>query len=337
MLRPFVLLAALALTAPAGAQVLPSFGGDRAGTAGFQFLKIPVDPRAAALGQNVAAHASDASALFWNPALAAQGGRAEAALAHTRYFADVQMTYAAGYTSLRRSPVGPLTLGLSLHALDSGAMNVTDEFNPDGTGQTFRLVDLAVGLTAAQALTDLFSYGVTARYVREATAGVTAQTALADLGVFYRVGETGVQLGVAIRNFGVTDAVPAGRLERRGQDGQTVTETEFAGLAPPTTFLLAASYRPLRASREHDLVLAAQLSNPNDNAERLGAAAEYTWNGLLTLRGGYQFGVDEASLPSAGLGLRVPGLGPEVRLDYGYNQLDRLGAVHRVGVNVRLD
>lgn len=338
-MRLFLSLAALGLAAglaPARAQVLPSFGEERRGTSGFQFLKIPADPRSAALAETVGAHATDATALVWNPALAARGGRTEAAAAHTRYHAGITMTYAGAYSRFERTPLGEVTLGLSLHALDSGQMAVTDEFNPDGTGQTFGLTDVAVGVTLAQALTDLFSYGVTAKYVRESTVGVSTAAALVDLGVAYRVGETGVQIGVAIRNFGVADATPAGSLDRRTLGG-TVTETEFAALRPPTAFLLAASYRPAFATALHDVQFAAQLSNPNDNAERLGGAVEYTWNGLLTLRGGYQFGVDEASAPAFGAGLRVPGVGPDVRLDYGFNRLDRLGSVHRIGLAVRLD
>ena len=56
----------------AEAQLLPSFGRDRAGTSGYQFLKIPVDARSASMSQTVASNASDVSSLFWNPAMAAQ-------------------------------------------------------------------------------------------------------------------------------------------------------------------------------------------------------------------------------------------------------------------------
>ena len=37
-----------------------SFGQDRAGTEGFQFTKIPVDPRSAAMGNSNMADAMDA-------------------------------------------------------------------------------------------------------------------------------------------------------------------------------------------------------------------------------------------------------------------------------------
>lgn len=329
--RLITILLLLAGAVSARAQILPAFGEDRAGTSAFQFLKIPVDPRGAALGETSVSNAGDASALFWNPALAAQGGRTEVGVASAAYFADVALHYVAGY-----SQVGPVTLGVSLQALDSGDMPVTTEFSgPEGTGETFRLVDVAAGLTVSQALTDLFSYGVTAKYVRESVAGVSTQAGLLDLGVFYKIGETGVQLGVAIRNFGF-ESNPSGSIDRITLEGPT-TETVFNGAEPPTTFMLGASYRPFAQSGRHDLVLSGQLTNPNDNAERYNIGAEYTWNDLLSLRAGYRFGVDEARLPSVGAGLLVPGIGPGVRIDYGFTNLERLGSVHRVGINLSFE
>ena len=337
-MRFFLALFLLVVAAPASAQ-LPSFGEERAGTSGFQFLKVPVDPRGAALGGTVVATADDASALFWNPALAARSGT-QGGLATTRYVADVALHYAAGYAPVA-TPLGTFTLGLSVQALDSGEMDVTTEFSgPDGTGETFRLVDLAVGLTVAQSLTDLFSYGVTGKLVRESAADVTTSAGLLDLGVSYRVGDTGVGFGVTIRNFGF-EVSPGGSITRTTLEG-VVTETEFEGIDPPTTFLLGVSYQPLQAfgfapGGPHDLTVSGQLTNPNDNAERFNFGTEYVWNGLLALRAGYEFGRDEVSAPSFGAGLVVPGLGPDLRVDYGFNRFDRLGNVHRVGLNLRLN
>lgn len=320
--------------APAHAQLIPSFGSDRAGTAGFQFLKIPVDGRAAALGQTVVANAADASALYWNPALAAQADGPQLGLHHTAYFADVALEYVGASVPLGRFG---LTLGASLQALNSGEMDVTTEFEPFGTGETFRHVNVAAGLTVAQTLTDLFSYGVTARFVRESVADVATNTVVFDVGVFYRVGATGAQLGVAIRNFG-PDGTPTGTLERITLDDGVVVEDDFESFTPPTTFALGLTYALLRENARNDLVVSGQLTNPNDNAETFNVGAEYVWNDLLALRTGYRFGIDEADLPSFGLGLSIPGLPADLgaRLDYGFSRLERLGTVHRVGLNLNL-
>ena len=322
------------LAAPVQAQILPSFGRDRAGTSGFQFLKIPVDARAAAMSGTVVANAFDASALFWNPALAAQQDGLQAGLSHTAYYADVTVDYAALAYPVRAIGV---TLGLSLQTLNSGEMDVTTEFAPFGTGETFRFVDVAAGLTVSQTLTDLFSYGITAKYVRESVAGLTTNSVVFDFGVFYRIGTTGAQLGVAIRNFGL-DGTPSGELERTILDtDEPRIEDDFESFTPPTTFSMGLTYHLFRNSERNAMLISGQLTNPNDNAESLNLGLEYTWNKLLILRGGYRFGVDEFSAPSLGAGLMLPNLGGlEARFDYGFSTLDRLGTVHRVGLNLGL-
>jgi Type IX secretion system protein PorV len=327
------LIAALGIAAPAAAQLIPSFGSDRAGTSGFQFLKIPVDARSAAMGQSVVSNAFDASSLFWNPALAAELSATQLTFNHTAYFADVSMEFAAASVHLSRARI---TLGAALQLLNSGEMDVTTEFEPFGTGESFRTVSMAGGLTAAQQLTDLFSYGITAKYIRESVAEITTQTMVFDLGVFYRVGTTGMQMAVAIRNFGL-DGTPEGRLPRTNVAGSgVVIEDNFDGITPPTMFLLGISYNVLRDASEHRLLVSTQLTNPNDNAENLNFGAEYTWNELLILRGGYRLGVEESIMPSVGLGIRVPAGGPDLRFDYGFSQMERLGTVHRVGFNLGL-
>jgi hypothetical protein len=326
------LLIALAWPAVAAAQILPSFGRDRAGTSGFQFLKIPVDARSAGMGQTVAANAMDASSLFWNPALAAQTqGKVQVGLGHTSYHAGIALDYGAALYTL-----GGVTLGFSIQTLNSGEMDVTTEFEPLGTGETFRAIDVAAGLTVAQSLTDLFSYGVTAKWVQENIASVTANTVVFDLGVFYRVGTTGAQMAVSIRNFGL-DSTPSGDLGRIviSEEG-SVTESDFESLTPPTTFLLGLTYNVFNSNPEKSLLLSVQLNNPNDNAESLNLGAEYEFSQLITLRTGYRLGVEEITTPSFGVGLTLPGLGPDVRFDYGFSRLDRLGTIHRVGLDVRL-
>ena len=285
------------------------------------------------MGETVVANASDASALFWNPALAARTDFLQVSASHTAYFVDVNMEFLAVTFKPRGSSIA---MGASLQTLTSGDMDVTTEFQPFGTGETFAFRDLAAGLTFSQSLTDLFSYGVTAKYVRESTAGISTSSVLFDLGVFYAVGNTGAAMGVAVRSFGI-DGKPTGEIERTViGDPARVVETDFESITPPTTFLLGFSYELLRSQEMNDLIVSAQLNNPNDNAENWNVGVEYAWNRILVLRAGYRFGVEEYDLPSFGAGLNIPYLGRNLRFDYGFSRLARLGSVHRVGLNLAL-
>lgn len=325
---------ALVSVAPVHAQLIPAFGNDRAGTAGFQFLKIPVDARSAALGETVSANAMDASALYWNPALASQVDRPQIGFSHTEYFADIKLQYLGGIFHVRR--LG-MTIGASLQALNSGDMDVTTEFQQTGTGETFRFIDLAAGLTVSQQLTDLFSYGVTAKWIHESVAGLQANTAVMDLGVFYRVGDTGAQMAVVIRNFGF-DGSLRGAIDRQVLGGQgTQNESSFESMTPPTTFSLGLTYNAMRSHPTNQLMISGQLNNPNDNAENFNIGTEYIWNDVLVLRAGYRFGIENFAVPSVGAGFIAPEVsGIQARFDYGFSHLELLGSVHRVGINLGL-
>ncbi len=330
MLRFPLLLLLLAAAMPAAAQVLPSFGSDRAGTVGFQFLKIPTDPRSIALGEAVVTDADGAAALFWNPALAAANPGYHVGAARASHYAGALFTtnQIGGI-----APLGAFAIGVGLQTLDSGEMDVTTEFEPMGTGERFRFIDVAAGITIAQQLTDLFSYGVTVKAVHESVAEVSTTTAALDLGIHYRIGSTGAEMGVAIRHFGL-DGEPGGELSRTDPTAPegVIVERDFETITLPTTFLLGLSYHAFRATPDHALTISSQLYRPNDNAESLSLGGEYTFREALVLRAGYRFGVEEY-VASFGGGVRVEALGAAARVDYGFTRLERLGNVHAFGLN----
>ncbi len=326
LIRTLILVGLTAGTVQAQS-ILPSLGSSRAGTSGYQFLKIAPDPRSAGMGQSNVADAIDASSLYWNPALAAQMTGSEAYLAHTAYFADIALNYAA---YVHRS--GSRAFGVSLHHLDSGLMNETTEFDPFGTGRQFRTNHMALGVSYAQQLTTLFSYGITAKYINERVMEVNLTTGAVDLGFFYRVGDTGLRFAIGINNFGF-DSDPDGSTTRTTLEGDVI-ETEFERLSPPTTFIMGAAYNVIR-KEPYDLLLTAQLTNPSDNAERMSLGTEFRYMRTFFVRTGYEFGVDEAALPAFGAGVDVPVGFARLALNYGFTTRDRLGELHRVGMQIR--
>jgi hypothetical protein len=318
----------LAETTVAQRSLLPSLGGSRSGTSGFQFLKVNVDARSAGMGNSNVADASGGSSLYWNPALAVQGSGSQLYLGHTAYFADISLNYAS-YIHKFRS----VAVGASLTYLDSGEMNETTEFQPFGTGRTFRTVHMAAGLSFSQELTNLFSYGITVKYLDERIEEIEVQNVVFDLGFFYRVGDTGLRFAIGLTNFGV-DASPGGETTRLTLDGEQVM-TEFEDVSPPTNFVLGAAYDAYQGESLNVLVT-GQLTNPSDDAEKLSIGAEMGYINQFFLRGGYQFGVDEIQYPNFGVGFRLPVAGRSMELDYGFSARERLGTIHRLAVKFNL-
>lgn len=320
-------MAGIAETAEAQS-ILPSLGSSRSGTSGFQFVKINPDARSASLGGSNVADAIDTSSLYLNPALAAQMDNNQFYVGHTQYFADITLNY-AGYVHR----YGSMAFGGSLMYLDSGEMEETTEFQPFGTGRKFRTVHLAAGLTFAQELTNLFSYGISLKYLDERIEEVEAQTVVLDVGFFYRVGDTGLRFAVGLNNFGF-DATPGGETIRTTLNGE-VTEREFEDMSPPTMFLVGAAYDAY-SSENFDVVGLIQITNPSDNAERFSIGTEVGYMNQFYLRAGYEFGMDEALLPSFGAGFKLPILDYSLGIDYGFSTRDRLGSLHRFALKFNL-
>ncbi|MCH8494523.1 MAG: PorV/PorQ family protein [Balneolales bacterium] len=304
--------------------IIPSLGGSRSGTSGFQYLKINVDARSSAMGGSNIAAASDVSALYLNPAMAVQRTGNQFYVGHTAYFADISMNY-AGYIHRYRN----FAFGGALTYLDSGAMEETTEFDPFGTGRTFRTIHMAASLTMAQELTNLFSYGVSVKYLDERIEEIQTQTVVFDIGFFYRVGDTGLQFAIGLNNFGF-DATPTGETSRTTLDG-VVIETDFESISPPTTFSIGTAYDAYRNENFSVLVTGAVI-NPSDNAERFALGTEFGYMDMFYTRLGYEFGVVEASLPSFGVGFNLPVLNYGLGVDYGFSTRDRLGSLHRIAL-----
>lgn len=304
--------------------LIPSFGSARSGTSGFQFTKIAIDPRSSGMGLSNVADAKDASSLYWNPALAAQAEKSELMIGHTQYFADISMEYAAYIHKYKN-----LTFGGSVQYLNSGEMEETTEFAQTGTGRTFRTIHMAAGLTASHKITDLFSYGLTVKYLTERIEEITINSAAIDFGFFYQVGETGLRFSVGLNNFGF-DAAPSGETVRPTLEGE-VTEDEFEDIPLPTRFIIAAAY-DVYENDNFKAILTGQISNPSDNAEQFSLGGEIAYMDQFFLRTGYQFGYREIELPSFGTGFKVPISNINLYADYSFNPFERLGSLHRIGL-----
>lgn len=333
----FLLILAL-LPVSAYAQILPGFGEARQGTSGFQFLKIGVDARSSAMGFSSVADAKDASSLYWNPALAAQLDNSQVMLGHTQYLADISMNY-AGYVHRTDG----ISIGASLQMLDSGEMEETTELQRTGTGRTFRTVHMAAGLSFAQQLSSLFSYGATLKYLNERVEEVVTHHAVIDVGFFYRVGDTGLRFAVGLNNFGL-DANPGGETRRRPGPNEKDVETdddgfividEFSSISPPTTFMLGSAF-DLIDRHDFNLIVTGQVTNPADSQELFNLGTELNYLNRFFVRTGYEFGVEEAWLPSFGAGFHFPLYNYSISADYGFNTREYLGSMHRISLRFDL-
>ncbi|PIE53200.1 hypothetical protein CSA37_02325 [Candidatus Fermentibacteria bacterium] len=294
----------------------------KVGTSGAQFLKIGVGARAVAMGGAFIATADDPSAAYWNPGALVRVPGTQVQFSGTKYFSEIM--YGNGIVTHEMAGVG--TFALQFGLLSSGDIDLTTVENPS-TGETFTCSDMVVGLTFSRMLTDRFSAGLTAKYVREAWDDVSAGGMAVDLGTLYDTGFKTLRIGMSIQNFG-PELQPGGK-EQTWNNGNDSTTT-YQPYSMPMTFKLGLAMDVVDQG-PHQMTVEVDASHPNDNVEQISIGTEYWYNNMIALRGGYRVNTDEEGL-TAGAGFAVPMGGKTLNLDYAYQDFNRLEMVHRASL-----
>ena len=303
--------AAFALTAgvdPAAAV------NSNAGTTGYNFLKIPVGARPAALGGAYTAIGGDLEASAFNPA-GLHGVRHRAGVvALTSYLVDTE----AGFLSVAM-PGEKRTWAASLNYFTYGTLRRTDIEGRD-LG-TFGAFDVAASVTAAQRVWKRrLVVGASLKAIYSSIDAFTSDAYALDLGIIAPGPIQGMKIGASLANMGAVRSPYA--------DGATADSLPFV-------LRVGASHRPAHAPLP--LIIVADLNVPNDGDPHLAFGAELEVAGKLFLRPGYslqQTGVGgaEALGLSAGAGLELQ----RYRFDYAFSSFPTLGDVHRISVTGRM-
>ncbi len=305
--------------------LLQLYGEENVGTAGGQFLKIPVGARAVALGKAYVACAIDGPAAFWNPAgLLRTPGRRNIFATHVIYTADIDLDYAS--INWRGQNFG---YAISAGMLRSGDIPRTTELNMEGTGDTFHADQYVLGFSLARAMTDRFSVGGTAKYLQENLDEWETRTVLFDMGILYFLGVGDLRVGFAVRNFG-PDLKPGGTPPDPGNGREP--RGEFQASAAPTegAFGVANTWD---LAENVGLLTTADFNHPSDAKESFRVGAELGLRSMLYLRAGYETGRAEGGL-AAGFGLQLRRNQMLWRIDYGYSDLGAFGAIHHFSLEL---
>lgn len=323
------------------------------GRAGLTFLKIGIGSRAIGMGGAFTAVANDASALYWNPAGVARLKKMEGIFSHTNWVLDINHEF-IGYVV----PAGLMgNFGFSASFVSMGDFERTqiDDIETeiredDGEGlSSFSANDLALGVTYARNMTDKFSVGVTAKYVREKIAGAAAGGMAFDVGTYYVTGYKTLRVGMAILNYGPDIKFSGNDLQSDWinpdwPDNYTSNTWEILStpFSMPMQFKMGVAYDFL-FGQDHMLTTAADLIHPNDGNEKVATGAEYLWKNPianLSLRAGYLYDPDWYETKgamdnfSAGAGIaRKLGVS-KINVDYAFSNKGYLENIHRFSMGL---
>lgn len=330
------LLLGLAVLAAAAA---PAQAQTKVGTTAAAFLEIGVGARNIALGEAAVSVADDVTALYWNPAGLSRLRGGEVTFQYTDWFAGSRLQYAAGAVALGSAG----TVGVQLYVMDSGEMDVTTIEFEDGTGETFRVQDLALGLSYARALTDNFALGGTAKLVRSSVWRMTATALALDLGVQYDMPVDHLRMGFSIANFGSEMELTGDNTVVRvdldpttsGDNDGILANLDTRAWDLPLLFRIGLAYDVLR-TRSTSLTLTSDALYPNNNQQYVNVGGEFGFMDLFFARAGYSnlFLDDATGQGHLRLGFGVK-LADRVRADYAFADRGDLGGISTFGAAVR--
>lgn len=294
-----------------------------AGAAASAFLKFSPSPRGTGMGEAYTAISEGPYSAWWNPAGL---GSVEAPTLGATYTDSLE-----GVANQYVSMAYPLSYG-STYGVNITRLSVPPFQGYDAQGVkngTVASSDMAVGAAYGRTLLKdeierpVFNVGAGLKMISEALDGATARTAAVDLGALYYLrpdhywmGTAPAQefrLGLAVRNIG-----PGLKFDR-----------ESAPL--PLSLSLGGSWHS-HPGGSGSLIFSLDQTISKDEDYYAAFGAEYTAFQLLSFRAGYRTGQAIGSGLRIGVGFRFSFMD----LDYAMSPYGELGAMHKVGISLRL-
>jgi hypothetical protein len=285
------------------------------GSTGAVELKIPVGPRAIAMGQAFVAVADDANAVYWNPAGLNQMGGIHATLQYDVFIETVRYNFGAIGAKLGKDAA----VGLGVKLLSTGTENIVDA-SGNQPGGTFGLNYMDIDLAGAYRLSYYFDIGVALKYISKSLAGTSASTFAGDVGFMYHTPLPHLTAGLNVQNIGLG--------------------LKFAQVSDPLPFnvKVGVAYKMFN----DDFTIAYDMNFPRDNAVSASFGGEYWYKNTLVGRFGYQFqgaidqnqyGIGGKAGLYLGAGVKIPAFKNYVGVDYAWTDTGFFGANHHFALD----
>ncbi len=307
----------------------------KTGQSTMTFLQVGLVPEATALGDAYTAIGTGITSIFYNPAgLSEMTTKFQFFSSNTDWIADIHYVAVGLAWNLNNAGV----LGLSFLSVDYGDIIETTLItsseiatHPQGYNDTGNMVSnvggRALGLAYSRGISQEFKFGFSARLIRQQLGQSTLaagrknndyELLVYDLGVKYYTPYKSFRFGMSIRNF--SNAV-------KYEEITTQLPMTFAvgGVIDLMDFI----------DPDHDekntLFASAEFTHPNDYTERLHLGLNYTFHGLISLRGGYVTNHDIKSW-SGGFGVPVKVGGSTADISYTYSNMAVFESVSRMAI-----
>lgn len=301
---------------------LATFAGD-AGSASASFLKFSPGPRGTGMGEAYTSVTEDAYSVYWNPAGLGGVEGGEVAATYNASFEDVSHQYLAAAYPLRYGS----TLGFSLSRLSVAPFQGYDAqgFKTGKVSST----DLAAGFYYGRVILKdeierpVLNIGAGIKLISEKLDSASANTGALDLGVIYYIRPNNYwmkkmqaqefRVGASVKNIG-----PGLKFDKRSSP-------------LPLSATLGGSWHS-HPGGGSSLIISLDQTLSKDEKYYAALGAEYLAFQIISFRAGYRTGQDIGSGIRVGVGFKLS----FVNIDYSMSPFGELGAMHKLGLSMRL-
>ena len=275
---------------------------DKVGSSAYKFLNIQTDAHGAALG-GLAAQASGANALFWNPAGIAGSEGMGVSAGMTQWLVDTQVMNAGFVMPMMGGTIGLSVVSVNYGEIMKSGWAGTTEFVFEPNQGSFTPTDMSLQASYGRSLSDKFSLGGTAKMISQSIDDVSISGLAFDIGTQFNTGYRGISMGAVISNFGP---------DVDSQAPDDASYEEFPGMSLPMTFSFGVVGEAIPG-----LNAGLNVLKQADMAQEFIFNGEYSVAGLASVR--FSYNINNPQQPmSFGAGLGMAGITANVAFSTHY-------------------
>ena len=287
----------------------------------YNFLRIDVSARAAAMNGSFVSMKDDPNVIFYNPASLGTLTIPRVSVSYLDHLMDVS----SGTLSYAQHIAGIGNVGAGIIYIDYGSFNRTDaSLNVLGT---FGAKELAFVAGISTQYDDDILLGINAKYIYSSIAEYTSNAIAADVGFLYEIPSQNLTIGGSILNMGT-------QLHTYNGVAESLPLDIKLGLTKRPEHLpvfLNIDFHRLQESGERFF----------DRFSNFTVGAEFFMSSSLRLRAGYNNKQHKelkmgTSAGLAGFSLGVGLILKEYQIDYAYNSYGHMDGLHRFSLGINL-
>lgn len=288
----------------------------------YEFLRMDMSPRAAALGGSFVAANDDADIIFYNPAGINFHEQTPVSFNYVKHLLDFNFTSLAA----SRAFAGIGRIGAAVQYLNYGNFTRADEFG-NQTG-SYGAGDLALTGTYGNTLDKNFYYGASVKLIYSKIDNYSSSAMAFDLGLNYNLPEKNFAVGFAVLNMGTQLSSYSGISEKLPLD-------VIVGIAKKLEHLPFKYYIDFHRLAESESSLLKRFSH-------FTLGGEFTLSKVVRVR----VGLDTEKRKElkignyAGLAGFNAGFGfivDKYLVDYSFSSLGSIGSIHRFGIKTSFE